>query len=108
VNYVVPKPPDRVVIKVNPKIFDAYTGQYEFEQNAVVTILKTADQLFLEAAGQRVELLPISETTFVPEGRESHVTFTKNGKGEVTGFITTQNDTLVRFRRTLTTKNQLQ
>ncbi len=108
VNYVVPKPPDRVVIKVNPKIFDAYTGQYEFEQNAVVTILKTADKLFLEAAGQRVELLPVSETTFVPEGRESHVTFTKNGKGEVTGFITTQNDTLVRFKRTLTTKNQLQ
>jgi Copper type II ascorbate-dependent monooxygenase, C-terminal domain/Domain of unknown function (DUF3471) len=108
VNYVIPKPPDRVIIKVDPKIFDSYTGQYEFEQGAVVTILKAGDKLFLEAAGQRVELLPISETTFVPEGRESQVNFTKNGKGEVTGFITTQNDTLARFKRTLTTKSQPQ
>ena len=44
VNYVVPKPPDRVIIKVDPKIFDAYTGQYEFDQTAVVTILKIRRQ----------------------------------------------------------------
>jgi Copper type II ascorbate-dependent monooxygenase, C-terminal domain/Domain of unknown function (DUF3471) len=108
VNYVIPKPPDRVIIKVDPKIFDSYIGQYEFDQSAIVTILKSGDKLFLEAAGQRVELLPISKTIFVPEGRESQVTFTKNEKDEVTGFITTQNDTLVRFRRTLTAKKPSQ
>jgi hypothetical protein len=102
VNYVIPKPPDRVVIKVDPKIFDAYTGQYELDQPAaVVTILKSGDKLFLEAGGQRVELLPISETTFVPDGRDSQVTFTKNEKGEVTSFITTQNDTLTKFKKKL-------
>ena len=102
VNYVIPKPPDRVIIKVDPKIFDAYAGQYELDHAAaVVTILKSGDKLFLEAGGQRVELLPISETTFVPDGRDSQVTFTKNEKGEVTSFVTTQNDTLNKFKRKL-------
>jgi Copper type II ascorbate-dependent monooxygenase, C-terminal domain len=104
VNYVVPKPPDRVIVKVDPKIFESYVGQYEFDQNAIVTILKAGDKLFIEAGGQRVELLPISETTFVPDGRDSQLSFTKNEKSEVTGFITTQNDTLVRFKRELNLK----
>ena len=108
VNYVVPKPPDRVIVKVDPKIFDGYAGQYEFDQNAVVTILRVGDKLFIEAGGQRVELLPISETTFVSHGRDSQITFTKNEKSEVTGFITTQNDTLVRFKRRLVSKNLTQ
>jgi len=101
VNYVIPKPPDRVIVKLDPKIFDAYAGQYQFEQTALVTILNSGDKLFIEAGGQRVELLPISETTFVPDGRDSQVTFTKNEKGEVTSFVTTQNDTLRRFKRKL-------
>jgi len=108
VNYVVPKPPDRVIVKVDPKIFDVYTGHYEFDQTAAVTISRVGDKLFIEAGGQRVELLPISETTFVSDGRDSQITFTKNEKGEVTGFITTQNDTLVRFRRRLVSRNQTQ
>lgn len=105
-NYVVPKPPDRVIVKVDPKIFDAYTGQYEFDQTVVVSIIKSGDKLFIEAGGQRVELLPISETTFISDGRDSQITFTKNEKSKVTGFVTTQNDTLVRFKRRFTSKNQ--
>lgn len=102
VNYVIPKPPDRVIVKVDQKILSAYAGQYELDPTAVVTILTAEDRLFIEASGKRVELLPVSDTTFVPDGRDSQVTFTKNEKSEVTGFITTQNDTLVRFNR----KNQ--
>lgn len=107
VNYIVPKPPERVIVRVDPKIFDAYVGQYEFEQTAVVEILKAGNKLFLEAGRQRVELLPISETTFVPHGRDAQVTFTKNENSEVTGFMTTQNDTLVRFKRKVILTNQL-
>ncbi len=88
-----------MVIKVDAKIYDAYVGAYEFDPSAVVTILKTGGKLFLEASGQRVELLPLSETTFVPEGRDSQVTFLKDEKNSVTGFITTQNDTLTKFKK---------
>jgi len=104
VNYVIPRPPDRIVIKVDPKIYSAYIGQYEFEPTSVVMILTGGNKLFVEAGGQRVELLPISETTFVPKARDSQLTFVKNEKGEVTGFITTQNDTLVRFKKKLTSQ----
>jgi len=99
VNYIVPKPPDRVVIKVDPRVYDAYVGSYEFDSTAVVTILTTGGKLFLEANGQRVELLPISETIFVPEGRDSRITFLKSATNEVTGFVTFQNDTLSRFKK---------
>jgi len=99
VNYAIPKPPDRVIIKVDPRIYDAFVGQYEFDPTAVVAIVATNGKLFLEADKQRVELLPISETSFVPDGRESQLTFTKNEKGEVTGFVTTQNDTLAKFKK---------
>lgn len=102
VNYAIPKPPDPVVIKVDPKIYDAYLGQYEFDATSVVTVSRLGDKLFVEAGGQRVELLPISETTFFPKGRDSQLTFVKNHTGQVTGFIRTQNDTLVRFKRKLT------
>jgi len=105
VNYVIPKPPDRVVVKVDPKIYDAYIGQYEFDRTSIVTVLRGGDKLFVEAGRQRVELLPISETIFVPKARDSQLTFVKNEKGEVTGFITTQNDTLVRFKKKLTSQN---
>jgi hypothetical protein len=99
VNYLVPKPADRVRIKLNPKIYDAYIGHYEFQPEVVVTISKAGGKLFVQAGGQRVELLPISSTTFFPKDRDSQLEFIKNDKGEVTGFITTQNDTLVTFKR---------
>jgi Domain of unknown function (DUF3471)/Copper type II ascorbate-dependent monooxygenase, C-terminal domain len=106
VNYFIPKPPDRIVIKVDPKIYDVYIGQYEFDSSSVVRVSRRGDKLFVEAGGRQVELLPISETTFIPKGRDSQLTFVKNEEGEVTGFITTQNDTLVRFKKKLTSQNR--
>jgi Copper type II ascorbate-dependent monooxygenase, C-terminal domain/Domain of unknown function (DUF3471) len=105
VNYFIPKPPDRVAIKVDSKIYDAYIGQYEFDPTSVVTVLRSGDKLFVEADGRREELFPISETTFFPKTRDSQLTFVKNEKGDVTGFITTQNDTLVRFKKKQTSQN---
>lgn len=107
VNYFIPKPPDRVVIKVDPRIYDAYTGEYEIDSASVVTVSRSGDKLFVEAGTQRMELLPISETVFVPKARDSQLTFVKNEKGVVTGFITTQNDTLVHFKKRLSSSERL-
>jgi mono/diheme cytochrome c family protein len=105
VNYIIPRPPDRIVIKVEPKIYDAYVGEYELDATSVVAVIVKEGKLFVEAGGRREELLPISDTTFVPKGRDSQLTFVKNEKGQVTSFITTQHDTLVRFNKKLPSQN---
>jgi len=99
VNYVIPKPPERLVASVDARIYDAYVGRYEFDPAVVLSISKVGDKLFAEAGGHRVELLPVSETTFVPEGTDSRLTFQKDESGAVTGFVTTQNDKLVSFKK---------
>jgi hypothetical protein len=81
VNYAIPKPPDPVVIKVDPKIYDAYLGQYEFDATSVVTVSRLGDKLFVEAGGQRVELLPISETTFFPKAGTHNLPLSRITRG---------------------------
>jgi hypothetical protein len=98
VNYLIPKPPDLVVVRVDPNLLNAYVGDYGIDSGSIVTVTRSGDKLFVGVAGQRVELLPISASTFVPQGRDSQITFVKDEKGEVSGFVTTQNDTVVRFK----------
>lgn len=99
VNYLVPKSPERAVVRVDPAVYDAYVGRYEFDPTAAVTVTKSAGRLFLESGGQRVELLPISETTFITEGNDSQLTFVRNGRGAVVEFNTVNDDQAVRFKK---------
>jgi len=99
VDYIVPKPHDRVVAKIDPGIYDAYVGQYEVAPKSVLNIIRVGDRLYAEADGQRVELYPITETIFFSNKTESELTFLKNGKGEVTGFLVTRDDKLVRVKK---------
>jgi len=81
-------PKERKAIKVDPKIFDAYVGQYELEPNFIITITKENDLLFAEATGQaKVEIYPESETKFFMKMADVQITFMKDEKGEVTQLI---------------------
>jgi len=99
VNYLIPKPPDLLVVRVDPKLLNAYVGDYGIDSGAIVTVARSGDKLFVGVAGQRAELMPISDSSFVPKGKDSQITFVKDEKGEVSGFVTTQNDTVVRFKK---------
>lgn len=81
-------PKERKEVKVNPKIYDAYVGQYELEPNLIITITKEKDRLFALATGQpKVEIFPESETKFFLKVVDAQITFVKNEKGEVTQLI---------------------
>lgn len=100
VDYVVPKPRERVAAPMNPVVYDAYVGRYEFDSAAVIQrVVKTGDRLYLESGGQKAELHPSSQTTFLLDKQEAEITFTKNAAGAVTGFVITQNEKLLRFKR---------
>ncbi len=40
------------VVKLDPKILDAYVGAYQFGANAVMTVTREADKLFTQLTGQ--------------------------------------------------------
>ncbi len=80
-----PIPVERTAAKVDPKVFDAYAGQYQFP-NAVVTVTREGDKLVWQSSAttNKVELIPASETTFFVRGSQVHNVFVKDGSGHVT------------------------
>lgn len=85
---------ERMAAEVNPRIYDAYVGQYELAPDLIVTVTKENNRLFAQATGQpEFELYPESETKFFARVANIQVTFVKNEKGEVTQLIVHQEGT---------------
>jgi hypothetical protein len=94
-----PNPPEpHHIIKLDAKLQDACTGQYEFPPDNVfrmgagVKIWREEERIFLQATGRRVlqgahEIFSESETNFFLPINSAELTFIKNDKGEVTGLI---------------------
>jgi CubicO group peptidase (beta-lactamase class C family) len=81
-------PRERVAIKIDPKILDAYIGQYELAPNFILTMTREGDSLMTQATGQpKFELFPESETKFFLKPIDAQVTFVKDDKGVVTHLI---------------------
>jgi CubicO group peptidase (beta-lactamase class C family) len=81
-------PRERVAIKIDPKILDAYVGQYELNPNFIITMTREGDSLMTQATGQpKFELFPESETRFFLKVVDAQVTFVKDDKGVVTHLI---------------------
>lgn len=76
--------PVRVVAKVDPKIFDNYTGQYEGNPSQIVSVTHEAGKLMIQqGTGEKRELLPESETVFfINDSPRSTYTFSKNDTGQ--------------------------
>jgi CubicO group peptidase (beta-lactamase class C family) len=80
--------PPRVAVKIDPKILDAYVGQYELRPNFVLTMTREGDSLMTQATGQpKFELFPESETKFFLKDVDAQVTFVKDDKGAITNLI---------------------
>jgi hypothetical protein len=100
VNYTVPKPLDRHIIKIQPALYDAYAGVYELTPGTSVKVIRKGDKLFAETEGQLVELFPVSETSFIIKARDSQLTFVKDARGRAVELVITFSDKLLRFKRT--------
>ncbi|HVG39933.1 MAG TPA: hypothetical protein VM870_11620, partial [Pyrinomonadaceae bacterium] len=81
VDYAVPKPRDPVASPLDAKSYDAYVGRYAYGDTITQSVIKIGEKLYLEANGQRAELLPTSETTFTL--KEAELTFLKNEEGKI-------------------------
>jgi len=92
-----PKPKnttERIEIDLDPKIFDAYVGEYELTQSILFTISREANRFFVQLTGQnKLEMFPESETKFFLKIVDAQVSFFKNDAGEVTHLVLHQNKT---------------
>jgi CubicO group peptidase (beta-lactamase class C family) len=79
-------------VAVDPKLFDAYVGEYEFAPGFVVRVFREGDKFMTQATGQpQFEIFAESETTFYPRAFEAKLTFIKDADGKVTAARLNQN-----------------
>ncbi|MBL8207712.1 MAG: serine hydrolase [Blastocatellia bacterium] len=84
-------PTVKTVAKVDPKIYDAYVGEYQLAPNFILTVRRNGDRLMTQATGQgEIEIFPESETKFFPKVMEASLTFVKDESGKVTHLILNQ------------------
>ncbi|MBD0325236.1 MAG: CocE/NonD family hydrolase, partial [Pyrinomonadaceae bacterium] len=82
----------KAAIEVNPKIYDAYVGQYELKPGFIITVSKEGEKLMAEAPGQpKLELFPESETKFFLKVANLQIIFIKDKDGQTSGLILRQN-----------------
>jgi ketosteroid isomerase-like protein len=80
------KPQDSQAKKVDPKVYDAYVGEYETPM-FVIAMTREGDRLFGEPQGDtKEELIPETETRFTVANVNAIVTFIKDGAGKVSGI----------------------
>jgi D-alanyl-D-alanine carboxypeptidase len=81
--------PERVAAKVDPKVFEAYRGQYQPNPSTVLTVTREGDKLMVQqGSGEKRELVPESESNFfMPENRQVTYSFVKDEKGQVTHLL---------------------
>ncbi|MDB6022153.1 MAG: serine hydrolase [Pedosphaera sp.] len=86
------KEKERVAIHLDPKLFDAYAGQYELAPGAIFTLRRQGDRLMAQLTGQGFfEIYPESETEFFYKVVDAQLSFEKNTRGETTALILHQN-----------------
>jgi CubicO group peptidase (beta-lactamase class C family) len=81
--------PERTVAKIDPKILDAYTGQYQHPA-VVFTVTREGDKLRLQQGSnsEKQDLLPESATNFFTnENRRLIYSFVRDEKGEVAYLV---------------------
>ncbi len=79
--------PVRTIARVDPRVFDAYVGQYQPNPSVVLTVTREGDKLMMQqgSSAEKRELLPESEANFFTnENRLLTYSFVKDEKGQVT------------------------
>jgi CubicO group peptidase (beta-lactamase class C family) len=85
--------------KVDPKIFDGYTGAYQ-SQYGVFTVTRQGDELFIELTGQpKVRLFPESKHEFFLKVVDARFFFEVDSKGAATQLTLHQNGSDVTAKR---------
>jgi hypothetical protein len=90
----------RIIPKLDPKILDAYVGEYQVGQGMNFTIMREGDKLFAVAPGfGKNELTPDSDNRFTISMIGAQFTFSRNEKGEVSELTIEVNRQTIRAKK---------
>ena len=85
-------PKVRKAIKLDPKILNAYVGEYQIAPNFIIKISVDGNRVFAQPTGQeRLELFAETEMDFFLEAVDAELTLVKDDKGQVTHAVLHQN-----------------
>ena len=80
-------PPTRTAIKSDPAVLRSYAGDYRMEERFTIKVTVAGDRLETTWLGQKVSMVPESETTFFEEDTDRIFRFTKDDNGKVAALI---------------------
>ena len=93
-------PPERTAITLDPRVYDAYVGQYEISGNRTLTIMKEGNALMAQSTGQpKYELSPESEARFFIKGTEVQFIFIRDDEGRTSHVFVQQGSQDAQVRR---------
>ncbi len=79
-----PRLKDEPPAEVDPAVYDAYVGEYDYGIGGILTVMKEDNRLFAQMTGQpKFEIFPKSETEFFWKIVNAQVEFVKNDEGKV-------------------------
>ncbi len=74
----------RKEIRLDPKVYESYVGQYEVEPGEFLTVTKEGDRLIAQVFSfPKIEAFPEAENKFFFKAMEMQLTFVKDGEGRV-------------------------
>jgi ketosteroid isomerase-like protein len=78
---------ERLIAKVDPKIYGAYVGQYRNPRGRILAVLREGDKLMIEVGGQKAEIFPESETQFFFKEDDVLLVFVIDEQGRVVRLV---------------------
>ncbi len=93
--------PDEV--KIDPKTFDEFVGQYVFAENPdlVMSFFREGTNYFVQASSQgRIQIYPASTIKFFTKIIDADATFVRDAQGKVIAVLWRQGDRTSRAQRT--------
>jgi len=89
---LIPPPRQHKEIAVDPKLFDAYVGQYQLAPNFILTVTREEDKLFVQATGQpKFQIFPESALEFFLKVVDAQITFETDSTGRAVSLVLHQN-----------------
>lgn len=86
-----PLPSERVEVKVDPALFDAFVGTYNLFPGFDLVVTREGDRLLAQATGQgKLELHPAGETTYFLREVEAEISFVRGADGKVESLVLDQ------------------
>jgi ketosteroid isomerase-like protein len=93
-------PPERTAIRLDPKVYDDYVGQYELAPGVALNVTTEGDRLMSQVTGQpSTELLPESEIAFFLKEVPALFVFLRDEKGRVAQLIIIQDGRIIPAKR---------